>query len=419
MTVGVHPPGVPTRGIGGSRWSPTPRIGYEVLVAWTRTGQVIGALPAWTSADWTDPVAWSQLGTMNVTAPLLGRGTPEQREQRDVLRLLARENLNLSLILVRTLDRRAMWAGPMTSFDWSPDAVKIACSSIAKLYDSRILIANDYWGLPNDSRGTLTFNKTNRDLALELLTQGIVGYRRDLPIEVPPQSNTEGDPITYKPDDLVTNYEGIKKIVEQDDGPDVILTPELYETEAGQWLRWVAEVGNPLVGSAALWTPSTRVPVFDWQAGLLELAGSIDASEMVSTGYVVGDSIGTSERRRIIGVRVIDRGDPLPALERADRTNTSSVNVGELNALARSYVAVHAYPTHEWTVEVDADQWPLLGVEWRKGDMIKLAVSDHYWLPDGEYLRRIVGVSGSTDDRLKLTTTDGSEAGAPRWLDRT
>lgn len=414
---GPHPPGVPTRAVGSNRWTPFERIGYEILVCWTRTGRVIGSLPVWSSFDYTDPVSWSQLGTMNVAAPLLGRKTSGQREQREVLQLLAREMLNLCLVLVRTTDRRAMWAGPVMSFDWSPTAVKIGCSSLGKLYDSRILIANDYWGLPNDPRGKLSFTKGNRDLALELLTQGIVGYRRDLPVVVPPQQGIAGPLTEYTPDDLVTNYEGLKKIVEQDNGPDVILTPELYETDSAQWVRWVAEVGNPLVGSAALWTPETRmIPTYDWQAGLLDLSGSIDASEMVSTGYVVGDSIGNTDRRRLIGVRVIDRGDPLPALERADRTNTSSANLAELGALARSYVAVHAYPTHQWTVQVDADRWPLLGQDWRKGDMMRLAVSDHPWIEDGNYLRRIVGASHSSDHKLNLVTSDGSEAGAPRWL---
>lgn len=409
--------GVPYAGRPGEAFTPFARTTYSLAVFWIRTGEVIGYLPEGCAWDAEENLVWSALGAMSVTCPLPGFNLAGEA-LRGLLRTITREGSSVGVCLIREADRRALWAGPVMGVDVN-DSFKITAATVGKLLDSRILIANPRWGAPNDSAGDLSFPLLPRDLVLELFAQGSTGYRRDLPLVIPGQSGRTGEVTAYKAEELVTVYEAVKKVTERDDGPEVVVTPIIVdETDERSRVRFVIEVGSPLLGSAADYRRDMPVPTWDWQAGLVDLAYSFDYSEMVSTGYVPGDSIAAgADRRRIIGVHVIDRGgDYLPALERADRQNTSSTNVTELNAQAREYVGVHAWPTHDWTVTVALDRWPLLGSQWRLGDVVRMRLDRHPTIPDGEYLRRVVGYKINNGARtLGLTTTDGSEIGLPRW----
>jgi hypothetical protein len=381
----------------------------DVRVAWTRTGEIIGELPA-STYGYGDTLHWASLGSASVTVPLRGRAG---RVDRPLLKALAQQMSGMSIVLAR--GQRALWAGPCWSFNWTHDTATIGAATLGKLTDARILIAAGYLADPTNPAADLSFTLPPRDLVVQLLIEGSTGYRRDLPIVLPAISGVIGPAVTYKGADLGTVYERVKAVVDADCGPDVVLAPELYVDAAGRdMVRWNVQVGNPGLGTAPAWVPGTPAPTWDWPVSMTTLSGDRDASDMVSTGYVVGASLpGTSDR--LIGVQVLDRGDPLPALERADRTSVSEYRQDQLNALAASYVAVNQYPAEDWKVEVHPDIAPTLGEGWALGDAVRFRVDDsHGWLEQGSYHRRVVGyVAGPR--KLTLQTTDGAEVGMPRW----
>lgn len=395
-------PGGPVMVAGGTaalQLGPGPRRPlYEMFVAWTRTGQIVDQIEpsAW---SYSESVVWPDLGRMQVTVPLLGRRGLVNLANRTSLRSVANAMSSQSLVLAR--NGRAVFAGPVYTVGWDKDSVTIGCASLGKLFDSRVLLASGWWGQPTATAADLHFELTPRDLAIQLLTEGSTGYRRDLPITIPGQTGGEGTAANYLGKDLGTVYDRLREVVERDDGPEVYLAPELYSDKT--MLRWNALVGTPRIGTAATWLPGDMLPTWDYQTNVLELSGDLDASEKVRVGYVPGSS---TVDTRLIGVATYDSGDPMDvALERADRTSVSEARQEQLDALARSYIDVHRYPTEAITLSVLGDHSPVIGDEWQYGDVVSLRVDGHPWLEDGDYLRRIIGVNGATSGKLPLVTS--------------
>lgn len=360
----------------------------EVLVAFTRTGEIVDSLP-FTAWDWSESVSWSDAGTMSVTVPLTGQGAAD-RATVETLRSIRRAPWSLSLVMMA--DQRAVWAGPAVTLGWSGDEVMVGCPGIAAILDRRVLVRDGWRSQPWRHGANLSFALGTRDLVIELIRQGITGIGRDLPVGLPAQSGLAGPAVDYVGADLGTVHERVKQVVDRDDGPDVLITPDV-DLAAGR-LRWVVNVGHPRIGS-----PTSRA-TFDVTGSTLSLSGDVDASEAVSTGYVLGDS---SDSTRLIGVAVAARGSQHPALERADRTSVSERRQEQLNALARSYVSDFSAPTETWSMTVDPDEWPQLGREWTLGDAVTVSVAGHPWLEDGDYLRRVIGVKVAPE-ALQLAT---------------
>lgn len=365
---------------------------FEVYVFWTRTGEVVDQL-GYLSWSYNDSVSWANLGSMSVTVPLQGK-TGEGVLNRTSLKSIASGMSSFSLCLVR--NGRALFAGPVYTLNWTATAVTLGCASIAKLMDSRILIANSYWGDPTNPAGNLSFALSPHDLVIELLQQGSTGYRRDLPLVFPSMDGAGGTAVSYIGSDLGTVMERVKETSDRDNGPDVFIRAQIDTDKT--LVQWLVEIGNPMLGSresAATW---------DYGNAISEISGDIDASEMVSTGYVVGDTTGSGDEPRLIGVHVVDRGDPLPALERADRTSVSSKDQRVLNSWAKSYVEGFSFPTQSYSISILPEKWPLLGEEWGLGDTVTFDIRDHPWLEDGEILRRVVGIDHNLDKMVIQTT---------------
>lgn len=361
---------------------------YSVLAFFTRTGAVVDQLPFTGWPAFSTGCSWSDSDTMSVEVPLTGRRAAN-RQQLETVRSIERAAWTLSLCLVQ--DQRALWAGPATAVGFDDESLTIGCSSIKALYDRRVLIAPGHHATPMDGAGDIHLELTTADLVLELLELATTGTGRDLPIDIPVQSGMTGSSaVDYLAADLKTAGEAIKEAAERDDGPDVMLRPVLSLDQ--DQVRWTADVGAPRLGSAE------SVAVFDYPGAIKSLSGDADASECVSTAYVLGDSTGAEDAPRLIGVYATDRGLPHPALERADRTSVSTAQLEVLDSLAASYGAAYATPVREWKVTVHRDHRPLYREEWQEGDVVTLAIAGHPYLADGEYLQRVVGVSGGEDD---------------------
>lgn len=364
---------------------------YEVLVALTRTGELVDSLPvtAWT---WSDGVAWADPGQMTVTVPLTGPDAAG-RATVETLRSVRRAPWSLTLVLMR--DQRAVWAGPAVTLGWSGTEVAVGCSSISRLLDRRMVIADGWYTQPWRVEGNVTLELTTRDLVIELIRRGTTGPGRDIPLDLPVGSGARGERVEYLAADLKTVSEALKQATERDDGPDVVIRPIVSLRDS--LLRWTIDVGNPRIGT------TESAATFDLSGAIRTLTGDVDGSEAVSTGYVLGDTAGTDNR--LIGVAAVDRGHPYVALERADRTSVSEKRQVQLDALARSYVDAYQDGAETWALTVHADHPPIFELEWRLGDVISVHVERHPWLEDGTCDRRVVSVD-ATPDELTLHTVE-------------
>jgi hypothetical protein len=365
---------------------------YAVLVAITTTGEVIDEL-AWEKWTYTDTVDWARPGSMTVTVPLLGKDRLGEYI-RQSLKNVNSAGPTVSLVLTRK--GRALWAGPVASMGWSDDAVDIQCMSIAKLMDSRVVLNPDYLLDPGNVAGNLSFTLSPRDLVIKLLELGTTGDRRELPMTLPTITGASGAAVQYLASDLGSVYERVTEQVQRDGGPDVVIHPVLSLDQAT--LVWQVQV-EERVGS----TVSTAT--WDYPVSIKSLTGDTDSSQMVTTGFVLGDTQTSVGSIRGFGVQSIDKGVLPPAMERADRTSVSNKSQAELDALAVSYVAANSAPAETWQIAVHADADPVIGEQWTLGDHVVISVTDHPWLDDGEYQRRIVGITHDPDT-IQLETVE-------------
>lgn len=366
---------------------------YQILVAHTRTGEVVDALDG---VRWSfqEHLAWAEHGSLDVTVPLPGRDRAGQIV-RGSLRSLAASMSALSLAVVR--DRVALFAGPVTTLGWDDAQVSVGCASLSWLLDRRIVLTNGYWGDPMNPAANLFYDLVPRDLVLELLMHAVTGTGRNLPLTVSTQSDANGNQVTYRGSDLRTAHETIKAIVEADGGPDIVLQPQVSNDLSV--VSWTASVGDPQLGEVN--------PAAVWDFPLVAVSGDLDDSETVSTAYVIGDTVeggGDEQRTRAVGVSVRDRGDPWPVIERADRTSVSETDPIRLDALAESYGAGYLEAVEEVTLVAPTDAGPRYRDNYNLGDTALFVVTGHPWLDDGDALRRIVSVAVSADETTVTTS---------------
>jgi hypothetical protein len=358
---------------------------YQALIAQTRTGAIVDAIdqPEW---SFDEPLAWNDLGKATLSMPLPGRDRAG-RITRSTLRALGNGGSSLSIVLMR--DDDCLWAGPVYTLGWNAGSISVGCASLGKLLDRRVVVANGYWGNPAVPAADVTLNMSARDKVITLLSMAITGSRRNLPITLPSLDGLGGAPTDYLGGDLRTTYEAVGDIVEAQGGPDVMLVPSVSNDKST--LSWAAVVGTPRIG--------TTNPDSTWDYPMVIVEGDMDDSETVSTAYVPGESIGSGDTAsRAIGVATFDRGDPWPALERADRTSVSETRQPQLNALAASYGEQYRYPIEELALSAPADVVPLYRDAWNLGDVGSFVVTGHPWLDDTTLTRRVVAVAANRSE---------------------
>ncbi|MFC5992956.1 hypothetical protein ACFQE5_01875 [Pseudonocardia hispaniensis] len=364
---------------------------FQVLVARTRTGEIVDSIdqPGW---SFDEPLAWGEAGRCDVTVDLPGRDRAGQI-LRSTLRGIAAGMSSVSLAIVR--DRTVLWAGPVVTLGWDATGVNIGCATLDWVYERRTVVADGYWHDPADEAANLVRELLPRDLVLELLARATAGPGRNLPVSLPAQSGAEGATVTYLGADLRTTRETVAELVDADGGPDVLLRPQLSPDMAT--LSWDVAVGDPHLGG-----PNDDAV---WDFPLVAVSGDLDDSETATVAYAAGDApdVDGGEKRRLVGVYAVDRGDPWLVLERADRTNVSNAYPDQLAALAKSYQQQYAQAVEEITLAAPTDAGPAYRTTWNLGDTGGFTVTGHPWLDDVDTRRRIIAVS-MTPAELKLTT---------------
>src|SRR6185437_12416647 len=67
---------------------------------------------------------------------------------------------------------------------------------------------------------------------------------------------------------------------------------------------------------------------------------------------------------------------------------------------AQADLNAHQTDPVQWTLTVDAQSAPQLG-SYLLGDACKIRVANHIWIPDGDYVKRIIGISGDNTATVK------------------
>lgn len=367
---------------------------YRVLLARTMTGEVLdefGPSAGWT---FTENLAFGELGKADVTVPLPGRDRAGQH-RRTTLRACADGRSRLSVCIVA--DRVALWAGPVTGVDWNTEDATVRASTLQWILERRMLMDPAYLADPMNPAADVTYTLSRRDLALAVLALATSGPRRALPLTLPAGDGDAGLPVTYRGVDLRTALEELETITTEEGGPDLVLQPTVDLTLST--IGWAAALGSPRLGGIN--------PDATWDVALTAPSGEIDDSETVDTGYILGDELESSgdERSRAVGVAQLERADDVPALERADRTQSSETDPVRLAAQAASWANEYRDAAEEITLAAASpEQAPAYRRAWNLGDVGAFPVVDHPWLDDTTLIRRIVSATMSPTS-LDIATT--------------
>lgn len=350
---------------------------HEILVADTRTGAILDTVP-FADFSLTATVDWGRHDTMTVRVPLTGADARRQQVTG-----IANEPWKRTFVLLA--DGVAVWAGPLMSTTFDHTSVSFACGGLTQIFAARMIFQK-----VTDSRSITTGPSDAIVYLLYFATDDGGAY--SLPFDY---VGTTGDtPLTtrtWEGRDLPTIYESVKKVVEEDGAPDTRIDVTLNANRTQ--LTWVARYGTPYLGRVA------PIVAWDFPATIQELTGDLDGSGLLTRGYVLGD--GQSADRLILDASnsLTDQG--YPVLERADRSALSTRDLTTLKSLANSYSAANATQAQTWAVTVHPD-YPGLN-QWTLGDNAKFRTSGHWFLPDGEWLRRVTGFT-LTDTTLALET---------------
>jgi len=180
--------------------------------------------------------------------------------------------------------------------------------------------------------------------------------------------------------------EAVEDISQLQGGVEWSWVPRVDEND---WLSWALVTGRdsaPEIVSPFWhsWTNSGSEP--DIRKLTEKVSPEFLASSVFFTGGKDQDRVMVSHR---YDSTLIDAGFPL--MEVWDSSHSTVSEQPTLDGWALSRLADGQAPVTLWSFDVRAER----AIGLRAGDWCTVEVRNHWWIPDGEYSRRIVGVSGT------------------------
>lgn len=396
---------------------------FTLYACRTTTGQNLGRLPGVLQA-------WQRvLNSSETASATIPRGAIDPQVLKSTT---ARDNVAAwttpwLMTLVVDWDGTVVWAGPISGRQPQND-LGISAVGLKTLFTRRKAIN---WTAPYAAQ-TLTYPSTISlgSIAAQLVATATASSKpgAPLPLVLPAQtadSNPANAATLYGYDlrsvsdvlDLLTAFAG---------GPDIDFAPQWVDANRTA-IQWVMRVGTP---SAPKLTGPT-VQAFDaTQPGssVQSLNVSEDASSLATADWAKGAGSGTSTLMSLQTSQALTSLG-MPLLEQ-ETDHTEATTQAQLDALAVGDLATNAGAIVQWAMGVNAAGTPQLGT-YQVGDAARVNVRRHWWIPDGDYGMRILGISGDASNTVQLAmqsstargvnvlgTVDGSMIGRLARLER-
>ncbi|MEV8336969.1 hypothetical protein [Leucobacter sp. NPDC077196] len=192
--------------------------------------------------------------------------------------------------------------------------------------------------------------------------------------------------------------EAVRDLSELLGGVEWDWVPTLDESDRLRWAFRTGADASPEITSAFWhsWSQGGKSP------DIRRLREKVSSEFLASTAVFTG---GKDEDRVLVSQRtdptLINAGFPL--MEVWDTSHSSVSEQATLNGWRDARLAEGQTPILYWSFDVRADR----AVAIRKGDWCTIDIEDHWWIPDGTYTRRVIGVSGSADDDWLGVTVAG------------
>lgn len=303
-------------------------------------------------------------------------------------------------------DSYVLQAGPVWSYsiDDTKRQVTFSGAGIGSIFSRRI-VRNPWGGIPSNI--THTANDLNYTLSLRGILDSLVGegmgdtgYDLPINIEIPAEAGT--NTRTYYGYDLKNLWDALVDLSQVIDGPEFDFAPSLNEAE--NKIYWDLLMGTPLLGdqdSPAVW---------DYGAAISSI--TVDGDASTGPVYRAWEKGSGQDRDVVIGFAQNDAAiaDGTPALEYVGTEHNDATVKDTLNSYASGDLTEYARPQETWSCSARIDGLndrggrkvsPTFG-EFALGDKPMIGVHGHFWIPDGDYRRRITGFSKDTSQTVSL-----------------
>lgn len=284
-------------------------------------------------------------------------------------------------------------AGPIVDRGWDDDSQQITLNAAGMwVYWGRRILAPKLTANQNISDVTSVFSGlTHGGIAASIINQTITFTGGTLPIDVPtaaagPFTNTyPGYNASLVSDELTD-------LIQLVNGPDIMFFPYLSNATHIRWTMKVGNEANPLVFSSG-------IQVFNYTAPVTTATGlqiTEDSSRMTGQDFEMGNDgnaliiSGTASNSYLL-----DHGWPLL---QSSATRPTVSQQSDLIDYAKDAVLLGVSPNETWTIVFQTTERPF-PTSYSVGDFAVLTITDHRWIPDGNYAVRIVGTSGTEDNQ--------------------
>ncbi|MBL5975377.1 MAG: hypothetical protein D3X82_16915 [Candidatus Leucobacter sulfamidivorax] len=261
-----------------------------------------------------------------------------------------------------------------------------------------LVASGDDEGEPNPAVATTFTASTWPEIVQGLLAQRAARPGGALPLVFGP-AGTGAHDKSYEASAFKTIGEALTDLTRLVDGPELEFTPQIVDNK----LRWLVRVGDdaqPEIQSITRhlfdFTPRKR----SVRALRVRSSGRGLASEMWGTG---GRQAAKALFSRAWSPQLIDAG--FPRMEAVSSSHSTVVEQETLDRYTLRDLAQASAPVEWWSWEFHADRRPRL-TDVSVGDLCTVRLKGNRYLPDGEYERRIVAMSGTSKSRWVRVTTD-------------
>lgn len=313
--------------------------------------------------------------------------------------------------LVVSDDDVVLGAGPIWGREFDDETGKWTCEAagIWSLLDHThvmpdtvaslpLLVEVDGMDEPNPALATTFTAQTWPQIVRGLLEQRATRPGGRLPFVYGATGAGEHDK-TYDAASFKTIGEALQDLTRLMGGPEIEFTPQIVDNR----LRWLVRVGD----DSQLEIQSKTVHRFDFtpqkrsvRSLKVRSSGRELASEAWGTG---GRQAAKALFSRADSRFLLDAG--FPRMETVSSAHSTVVEQPTLDRYTEQDLARASAPVEWWSFEFHADGQPRLS-DVSIGDTCMVKLEGNRYLPDGEYLRRIVGMSGSSRDRWVKVVTD-------------